>query len=124
MDIDFIKWMCDKADGFEWIHIPLKDGSGYYVSVSNKFGGVNIDSDFFEVYITPLLLQRAIEGVNRTSIFEIIQNYGRVEIRNKTNVNSLLLDCCFCRNDNYTVDQAKESALQYIYEQELKRMEG
>jgi len=63
---EFIKWMCELAEGFEWrnennviwIYVPsdiIMVGSKYF---SN-------DSYF------PLLIHRAVEGINKTNIVDI-----------------------------------------------------
>lgn len=103
MNIDFIKWMVEKAEGFEWERL---EGLGLMCSYgpwSAKFSCLS------ERIYYPLLLQRAIEGWNNglTKII-IIQSecgcfiFGQEEIDFSAD----------------TYDGSKEKALMYIYEQE------
>ena len=107
MDVNFIKWMCDKAEGFE------------AVTGKNRFncsmGIVSIsDTGYFKI-IYPLLLQRAIEGVNKEDERIVIV------------IDDCLIDVIsykFTKNFNIEdlgIDNAKESALLYIYNQELDK---
>lgn len=114
-NIDFIKWMCDKA-GFSIEIRSLKTGTEIYITVDNNFPGVNIHSGFYEIYIAPLLLQRAIEGVNKNSkYFTIFQNYKYIAVTNRKSFRHLM------QTDSVS-DKAKESALRYIYEQEAPEL--
>jgi len=115
--IDFIKWLCEKAEGFE----SFEDQEGLNI-YCNKWGSIVGNLSFTEVYY-PLLLQRAIEGVNLTSgvwiqILLTPDNGGSVAWKP------------FIKSDNFQglngdlflwVDQAKESALRYIWEQERSK---
>ncbi len=98
MDIEFIKWMCDKAEGFG---INRND----VIFVNHSKLGATCGTVEFDYVIYPLLLQRAIEGVNRGTDYEIISNEG------------LIIYFKGCKSE----DQAKESSLKYIYEQEEKK---
>jgi len=116
MDIDFIKWMCDKADGFEIEQdcvsaCPLKMPGGTRTSI-------DLRSDYVRLERYPLLLQRAIEGVNRK--YEKDENNYCIDLMSddlEVGFN------CYTRQHNFikdfdSVDQAKESALKYVKEQE------
>ncbi len=120
MDIEFIKKICEKAEGFK---VGKHEGSHSMVELPNGKRFV-ITSNDFSIFINdwihtyyPLLLQRAIEGANKFHVggfkitirdFDIIvQDYITSEIWRIFAVNP-------------DIDQAKESALKYIYEQELK----
>lgn len=119
-DIDFIKWMCEKA-GWE---IIIYSDDDYEILPENK----SEDEDFFTSighlmshYAWKALLQSAIEGVNREYV------YNKVGPRILSNLfcyeaivpskNNKLFDI-----DWNNQDKAKESALRCIYEQ--KRNNG
>ncbi len=123
MDIEFIKWLCERAEGFSY-----EIGSGINGIVVGKYA-IFTENDikqnakrtftsrlWIPIYY-PLLLQRAIEGVNNTKgIFEIQQNVGDIQLYNRKTVGFIY----FMLNEFKSADQAKESALEYIYEQEKK----
>lgn len=108
MDIDFIKWMVGYAEGFEW----NEDPEGVYVTFGT---GYTLDPKdiilFTGEVLYPLLLQRAIEGINNSTLdYEIMQN-----------------QCgCYLLSDEEldfaadTYDGSKERILEYIHEQEKK----
>jgi len=118
MDIDFIKWMCDKADGFEIEQdcvsaCPLKMPGGTRTSI-------DLRSDYVRLERYPLLLQRAIEGVNKESI--IIDGYLLdINCSDITVYHTETLDRKIYEHVNSSTDKAKESALKYIYEQEKNK---
>lgn len=125
MDIDFIKWMCEKAEGFtvlnqehdERIQLPSRD--------QLEFEELS-DGSFYEVHIYPLLLQRAIEGVNRKYYNEGSKIYPWLILNSSHAIKVYFqiesgpsLESSFdwpCKTED--IDQAKESALKYIYAQE------
>jgi len=113
-DIDFIKWMCDKAEGFEWSEdqtISIPSGDWFF---QNQ--GVMDKVEWKHVYY-PLLLQRAIEGVNKEGVYNICLMSDCISVEwplmttweNATN---------FCYDEYGSIDVAKDSALRYVYEQE------
>jgi hypothetical protein len=110
MNIDFIKWMCDKAEGFS-VSDDLKNHMilphGNVLSMSDK-------SAFTHNIIYPLLLQRAIEGVNREDDWFIdIEQLGDKSLYRIFHVGEFDR-----KKDKYEhIDKAKESALRYIWEQ-------
>ncbi len=119
MDIAFIKWMCEKA---KWEYLKEKDG---YSWVRLECGST-ISTSFImksSIYY-PLLLQRAIEGINRahrnfSDRYPIIhiECYYIKEIEKKIYgeyVEEFNIDSFD------SIDQAKEAALRYIYEHEMK----
>jgi hypothetical protein len=115
-DIDFIKWMCEKADGFE-IGECTEDWGQFLKAPDGIFLSIKMYQGYFDNIVYPLLLQRAIEGVNSGSIwdtFEIKQHFASMEIRSPSG----LCERVIVNNGDY--DEAKESALKYIYEQETK----
>ena len=113
--VEFINWMCEKAESFEI-------GLG---RISYRMGGwIPIGSDIFEDVYYPFLMQKAIEGVNREhqensgkSPMILIDAYD-LEVKylsNRFKDFDKGLDCWD------SIDHAKESALLYIYEQELNK---
>jgi hypothetical protein len=120
-DIDFIKWMCDKADGFDFIR--KQDDDEFYVGFNNRAGDYFSEGNYRR-FVYPLLIQRAIEGVTEKLLIDIepywLASYGwnyDIDFNDKSKPN--------ISNDGYfeTPDQAKESALKYIYEQEINTNE-
>lgn len=120
-DIDFIKWMCDKAEGFTFKTDPV-GGREYHIvryehTSDQKYDFVinPLPIDHWSYY--PLLLQRAIEGVNKPSEgFFITQTCDEVFIYHFMEVTQSE----HFKLEDMTEDQAKESALKHIYEQETK----
>lgn len=122
-DIDFIKWMCEKAEGCRLgpingtrIHFYCED-----IPVA-EVGSIRFDTVYY-----PLLLQRAIEGTNTR--YDSEKNYkfcvhqeewGITVIDEREKPYESGFGNCesFYRDDNDGWDKAKESALQFIYEQE------
>ncbi len=107
MEIDFIKWMCEKAEGFNIVKNRLRI-SGEKTFTECLLGYF----DYAHVYY-PLLLQRAIEGVNKEdSCFLIMQNHRGIYFDTYKNP--------AVYKDYTSIDKAKKSALKYIYEQDTK----
>ncbi len=123
MDEDFVKWLYAKAEGFQ-VAKYSNNHSEYYLphrehslDLSNVTYALENDK-----YNYSLLLQRAIEGVNRTSVYHelsyIKQNNLYVAV---VDWNDDMLDRWSIEPLNIgSIDKAKESALRYIYEQEKK----
>ena len=115
-NVEFIKWMCEKADGFEWIKgitLNVKGPNGHCYTVNEVL--IHVRS-----IIYPLLLQRAIEGVNKESVEEgtgylIDINCSDIEVYHIDKNNRQHFE-----HVNREIDNEKESALKYIYEQEKK----
>jgi hypothetical protein len=107
-NIDFIKWMCEKA-GWVWKEncgIEIGETRGTYFSIKTRH---------CEQYIYPLLLQRAIEGVNaKDEEFPYFVMYD-----DEIDVHCLISK----KNKSFqyskaSIDTAKEAALEYIWKQE------
>ena len=116
MDIDFIKWMCDKAEGFG---VDLYCGKDTIESPDDNwfFLGGRKNKQFKNTYY-PLLLQRAIEGVNLdNSKYYIGQSYFGVGVYL---LSQELLKLYEVIETQMLLDKAKKSALMYIYEQEVR----
>ncbi|MCP4356389.1 MAG: hypothetical protein GY793_12370 [Proteobacteria bacterium] len=125
MDIEFIKWMANNSAGFEWI--VEKSGLEYLRSPSfldffpqdikdEPSGSIVMKPHFFlETY--PLLLLRAIEGVNKISNYQICYSHPFYEVYYTPNND---LNTIYESEVKENPDTAKEKALKYIYEQELK----
>ncbi len=117
---EFIKWLCDKAEGFRW-----HEGFSLCVESPNKrqYSVFEIwESEDFSPLHKPLLLQKAIEGVN------LIPGIW-IEILLSPDTGGSIAWKPYIKSDNFQglngdlflwVDHAKEAALKYIYEQEKK----
>ena len=110
MDLDFIKWMVGYAKGFEL-------DEDYLNSPGNKCWALEFELNYVawkEVYY-PLLLQRAIEGINNSENYDIVQTRSNIVTygyyKNPEPV--------YFELEPKLPDQAKEAALKYIYEQEI-----
>ncbi len=117
-DIDFIKWMCEKAEGFEYTRIIYdEDDISHilqfdYLKSAHNWNAKELESWYFY----PLLLQRAIEGVNRES-----NNTMKCKIR-IDEIGVRVLDGWGEDIRHWgtspNIDNSKEYCLKYIYEQE------
>ena len=116
MNIDFIKWMVSYAEGFEdyrpheeeinfSIKIPLDN-----IFLQHRYN--HFETETWQKIYYPLLLQRAIEGINRDDEIEIIQEAWCIAL---LKLGKSLPNFEIVGNP----DQAKEAALKYIYEQEI-----
>ncbi len=113
MEIEFIKWMCEKAEGFELeSNVVLWEESRGYDLLIVKAS-----------IAYPLLLQRAIEGVTRShsetsTRYWIEMSYNAIEVYDSAD-GTVTANYYF---DEFQgdIDQAKESALKYVHEQEIK----
>ena len=114
MDIDFIKWLCDKAEGFGFDDsiITLPNGNMELLDyLSVNWNTINY----------PLLLQRAIESFNLHNKLDWFIHINplimcwEVDIQDDSGASIFLDDY-----NEEDIDKAKESALLYIYEQEKK----
>jgi hypothetical protein len=111
VNIDYLKWKFEKAgEPFEVCNYP----NCTTVQYPGKEHAVLIEDFEKECpdYVKSLLLQRAIEGVNMDRMYEIEQLSHEIDVVYK----GLLTDFQFTDS----TDSAKESALQYVYEQETK----
>lgn len=109
--IELIKWMCDKADGFEFRFTGTLNNERVYYNHGSIHPSVMWE-DLEAWMFYPLLLQRAIEGVNEKSDdFFIDQTFKRVYV-NKDELDEAWF------NIGVSADAAKLSALEYIHNQE------
>ncbi len=117
MDIEFIKWMCGKAEEYEFYEGDFIDDNYIETPCLQEIHQNEFDSDDWIKSLYPLLLQRAIEGVNRYNLYEgFFIAYDNLYIK-----------VCDCKTNKVLKmfeiddqDQAKKESLQYIYEQEKK----
>jgi len=110
MNINFIKWMVGYADGFEF-----KTGVYNQLRIIHKNNTQFINKVIKDWGYYPLLLQRAIEGINKTTDkYLIFQCFASVYIEHNVIDD---YEKYFYYSD-YTIDKAKEAALKYIWEQE------
>ena len=106
MDVDRTKWMVGYAEGFEWNSKSVVTPHDIIVPGSNQ-------SIWNNVYL-PLLLQRAIEGVNRDKeSFNIQQTEAGIEVNDWGLFDGVTY---FLFKDYDSEDQAKIEALKYIKE--------
>ena len=109
MNIEFIKWLFEKAEGYEY------EEYGFIRTPDNYFYEFLSENRVMRYYTIdyPLLLQRAIEGVNRDSDYWIWQTPCKICITDRgEGLGEILIE--------YNPEE-KESALLYIYEQELNK---
>ena len=122
MNIDFIKFLVGYAEGFEWYEkddtLEYQDIFGCYLSDLNTEHWLLNYGIFWNKIYYPLLLQRAIEGINLSkSEYEVDLINGLVEVCKEEYSAREWLPT----TEGITYDQAKEQALKYIYEQELSK---
>ena len=102
-DIDFIKKCCEYADGFEIIRdsilvVPM----GYRTMLNTFINDIQFTSTFY-----PLLLQRAIEGVNNSNLkWHIVMS----------KYNEIFINCLDYQLGFGNGDKAKRAALEWIFE--------
>jgi len=128
MNIEFIKWLVGYAEGFELSVMSIGDydpDPKYSVDIATStsigFGAIQGlgDSHSYAVWhyiYYPLLLQRAIEGINKTTVGTVIDQYcDYIEVT--TDKKDLKLDPynqMFPEDIGF--DAAKEEALEYTWE--------
>ena len=125
MNIEFIKWMVEKA-GWKWIP-PFENEVVSMISPSIQIDQYNmlifITDDFEKSVWFHILLQRAIEGVEKNTKLEILAYWNKSGQCYESQVFTSDSEDAFpIHQVEYTdftnIDQAKEAALKYIYEQE------
>ena len=112
MNIEIIKWMVEYADGFEWEDPDRLDMPHGSWTVNNSCK----NNPSWNNLIYPLLLQRAIERINISTKYTIeimIVDDDGGSIGVGIMINSQWIEGIYLDHD-----QAKEAALEYIYEQE------
>ena len=103
-EIDFIKWMVGYADGFEMVEGRIKTPHKHQLLMDT----IQVHKGYY-----PLLLQRAIEGVSKSKSKYYIDQFSE-----SICVGTSRFFCYIFEKDNgENIDQAKEQALKYIYEQ-------
>jgi len=115
-DINFIKWMVEYANDFEndGDFIRYKKTKDYFLE-EHIFMTNNV---YWSELYYPLLIQRAIEGINREKgIYLITQNFANVWIEHNICDD---FEEYFSFSDYESIDKAKEQALKYIFEQETE----
>ena len=120
MNIDFIKWMIGYAEGFEIVMRGGIEGFAYIDKFAFPFDrDISKNIQWVSTY-KPLLLQRAIEGINKKyrmidSGLWISQNNRTVEVAQD---GTERWEKVYWYEDCDNPDQVKEQALKYICEQE------
>lgn len=120
MNIELLKWMCEKADGFGWM--KSNENNEFYHIITTPNGKEkdpeDIDRDD-ECY--PLLLQRAIEGVFREENYFIdIEYYDKKWLYRVFMGEYPDSDNFLHIEKGLSIDAAKAAALEYVWEQERK----
>ena len=109
MNIDFIKWLCEKADGFK-----VSKDRVVCLGWESNHNTVIEGCEYWNGVYYPLLLQRAIEKIR-----EIIPEYHELKIDYVVSYGWSFRYGSITSQDFFNnPDQAKESALKYIWEQE------
>lgn len=109
-NIDFLKWMYEKAEGFKV--------KGNFVSILSSVALWSFEELANDEILFSFLLQGTIEGINKESYFgngqiEIIQHRWGIQIKDYSTDNHEKKVFRFENNKDY-----KKAALFYIYEQE------
>ena len=115
MNIEFIKWLVSYAKGFEYkednphLHIAIPTGLQRTLVFWMDF------QEWHKIYY-PLLLQRAIEGINKTTVGTVIDQYcDYIEVTaDKKDLKSDPYNQMFPEDIGF--DAAKEAALKYMWE--------
>ncbi len=126
MNPDYIKWLVSYAEGFEWI--DTFDGEHFNIGLPTDRIVYDYELDYsseWEKELWPLLLQKAIEGINKVkSGWKITQNDHQVnaEFRSKFDRFNPIeaYSDIFVYNDYENEDQAKNQALEYVYKREIE----
>lgn len=126
LDIDIIKWMVEYAEGFEYFDVSdvIKFPDGISLGLRGTltgYVGADWEKRFNHVYY-PLLLQRAIEGVNKNHNPEILcdpriyQEPDFIKVYLIPHGTQIEKTEYFQIPDN--ADEAKTKALKYVKSQE------
>ena len=122
-DIEFIRWLCEYAEGFEiyimgikdieeWEGIDIEKLSSFGMGCVLGRGDLKGFEEWNKIYY-PLFLQRAIEGINYYLKYTIFQNKSMISVHYDDKKFSEI----FYFKDYNSIDEVKEKALYYIYEQ-------
>lgn len=127
IDIDVIKWMVGYAEGFEWVIGSglegVKCGERCKFFSTSEIEGTKkrLTTHLWNSIYYPLLLQRAIEGINKKYFREGSKIYPWCILTATTfytvsNLRDKITETIDMDYDS--IDQAKKEALKYIYEKE------
>lgn len=120
--IEMIKWMCGYAEGFEY----QKKEAQYMEHIQYPGGTCSLNWLIDDPIVYPLLLTRAIEGVNKGGYFgdtqwEVRTYRWGIEVLNYNGVPFVKAKFRFEEKSNsYLTNTAKLSALEYIYDKEAQ----
>lgn len=116
MDIEFIKWMCEKAEGVSyWERESINEAYIDFGQGTTEYPIDCFDDEWEKVYY-PLLLQRAIEGVNKTLDQDIHVDWAPISEAWRAEL--FMYGCSVDLWHGATPDKAKEAALKHIWENE------
>jgi len=99
IDIDFIKWMCEKADDFDFYEGDFIDDNYIETPCLQQIDQLELDCDLWVKSIYPLLIQRSIRGAVK-------------KLHESSDIEKIQIIDAFCS------DEIGEQWLKYRYEQE------
>ncbi len=109
MNIDKIKWMVERAEGFEFT-------TDNFISVMSSDALWSVETLLNDEILFPHLLTRTIEGINRHwlegGIYHIVQGKSYVSIYT-------LGSSDIQKFSTIDIDEAKTAAIDYVWEQEV-----
>ena len=113
MNINFIKWLVNYAEGFD-----LREKRDKSIYIWYRDFSIITTADYYKWFIYPLLLQRAKTGWNKECnsgerILEVVGNTSERYLKYGKYQNIIDLG-------QIEDDEALEQALKYIYEQETE----
>ena len=117
MNKEFIQWLANYADGFSNRKVPDKS-SNFAINVPKehtfleyKYG--HFDTEIWYNLYYPLLLQKAIEGINKEEGYLVFQDFSEIGIEHSYNLD---INEYFNFKDCGSIEKAKEEALKFIWE--------
>ena len=107
LDIEIIKWGCERADGFRFRYGENHDNLFWFEDVN-----CGMFTTVYEKVFYPLFLQRVIEGINRSNTeWQPISQCGySIQVLTDCNRDFVLNIDLISTNDK-DIDQAKEQAI-------------
>lgn len=120
MKPEYIKWLVSYAEGFEISMVRNRTIEMIDICGLVSYGLNTLDRSPslapWENAYYPLLLQRAIEGINRKHKWEIAQFHDRIYVSDRDKTEGTPY-----RFVNYkSIDDAKNQALEYVYKREME----
>ena len=127
MNIDFVKWKVGYAEGFSLKSEDIEKGEfSIYIPVPFTFLKSwcnHFRTDIWKYIYSPLLNQKAIEGIEKETFYEFNVYWDKSEKCYESQVfnsasaeGNLYLEIQY--TEMITINEAKEEALKYVHEQE------